>query len=454
MKSIVNSRSALAALLVASATLAHAGPLHRSETGNGGLVIVPFWTVDGGQDSLLTVRNDASLASAVRVRVLDDQGGLNRILSVYLNSGDQWTAAFTALDGAAELLSVDGSCVLLEDGAGVDAKPGDPLVLDLGGATAGSLEIIEMASAPPDSLAAPGGLWPDCATLAARFVDGGWANDPNAGLAAPAEGIAATISILTVEGGSMSTIEGAALLGFSDVPQHEAPGDFGLDLGSAVDQGSGNGTVRSRVCIGADCRIDQWNQPLEAMAAVLTIAGLSAEFSISPVSEGRVDLVLHRPLERYENEIIGTSAPVELRLRDRTGSVVLPQAADQTVSLERSLVMQVLGFDPSALILDPPAMIPSPVLSYPALPEFSIAALADNGLRGGVAELRFEDPQQSSVVLISQNGYTYVGEPVIAFGVQQFTNGTIDAGGNQPVLSNYRGTIEPRVVRRIEAPLF
>jgi hypothetical protein len=454
MKSIVNSRSALAALLLASASLVQAGPLHRSETSNGGLVIMPFWTVDGGQDSLLTVRNDGAGASTVRVRVLDDQGSLIRIISVYLSAGDQWTAAFTAPDGAAELVSVDGSCVLLEDGSGAEAKPGDPLLLNLGAATAGSLEIIEMASVPPDSIVAAGGVWTDCATLAGLFVDGGWANNPNAGLSAPAEGIAATLSILTVEGGSMSTIEGAALSGFSDVPQHEAPTEFDLDLSSAVDQGSGNAKVRSRVCIGADCRIDEWNQPLEAMAAVLTIAGLSAEFSISPVSQGRVDLVLHRPLERYENEIIGTSAPVEMRLRDRAGAVVLPQAADQSVSLERSLVMQVLGFDPTTLILDPPAPIPSPVLSYEALPEFSVQALAETGLRGGVAELRFEDPGQSSVVLISASGFTYVGEPVIAFGVQQFRNGTIDVGGNQPVLSNYRGTIEPRVSRRINAPLF
>ncbi len=165
-----------------------------------------------------------------------------------------------------------------------------------------------------------------------------------------------------------------------------------------------------------------------------------------------MDLVIHRPLERYESEQgLFIDGAVGMELLDRDGLSVVPE--EGALRLSESLVMQVLGFEPNALILDPPAMRPSPVLSFQALPEFSLNAAVDQGLEGGTAVIRFESPQQPSNGLAAPDGFRYAGEPVIAFGVQQFTNGNIDAGGSQPVLSNYRGTITPRSGRRLDAPL-
>lgn len=97
---------------------AQAGPLYRAGSGTGGAVIVPFWTVDGLQDSLLTISNDGDRPSAVRVRVLDEVGDLLLALGVYLDRDDQWTTAFTAFGAQADMLSADASCVVLEDGSG------------------------------------------------------------------------------------------------------------------------------------------------------------------------------------------------------------------------------------------------------------------------------------------------------------------------------------------------
>lgn len=441
--------AALAALITLPGL---AGPLYRADNGSGSAVIVPFWTVDGAQDSLLTVSNDGDRPSAVRVRVLDDGGNLLLALGVYLDKHDQWTAALTATDGQAGLLSADASCVLLENGFGVSGNETSASLLATLPATAGSIEILEMATAALETLTALTGQWPDCDTLASRFSEGTWSDDPNLGLTAPADGIAASLSILRVGEGTMSTLQGTALAGFSDIAQHTPPVKQGPDLSNATDTGSGNGTVRSRVCFDTECRTDSWGDPLEAIAAVLATVSLSAEFAVSPAVLGKVDLVIHRPLERYESQSgLFIDGPVGLFLRDRNGVSALPEEGG--LRLNEAMVLQIVGLEPNALFLDPPAFRPSPVLAFPILPEFSLNALVDDGLEGGTAEVRFETPMDPGTGLVAPDGYRYAGEPVIAFGIQQFTNGFIDVGGPQPVLSNYRGTITPRLERRLDPPL-
>jgi len=445
----------LTALLATFAIFAvHAGPLYRSDSGYGGAVIVPFWTTNGAQDSLLTISNDAERPTAVRINLLDDTGALMMALGIYLDRDDQWTAALTTIGEQAGLVSADASCVVLEDGTGQSGNGVDVSLLATLPATAGSMEILEMASAALETLPALSGQWPDCSALASRFDEGGlWADDPNSMLGAPADRISASLSILRVGEGTMSTIPGTALAGFSDVALHAPPSKHEPDLSNATDLGSGNGTVRSRVCFEIGCRVDPWTDPLEAVAAVLATISLRADFAVSPEVLGKTDLVIHRPLERYESEAgLFIDGPVSLELRDRNGVSLLPE--DGGLRLSENQVMQVLGFEPDALFLDPPAVQPSPVLAFPALPEFSLNAMIDEGLDGGTAEVRFETPIDPGTGLIAPDGFRYAGEPVIAFGVQQFTNGTIDVGGPQPVLSNYRGTIAPRIERRLDPPQF
>jgi hypothetical protein len=116
--------------------------------------------------------------------------------------------------------------------------------------------------------------------------------------------------------------------------------------------------------------------------------------------------------------------------------------------------MQVLGFESGALILDPPAPQPTPVLAFPTLPEFYLDALQTDEFLAGTAEIRFETPVDPGTGLIAPDGFRFAGEPVIAFGIQQYTNGFIDVGGPQTVLSNYRGTVMPRAERRLDPPMF
>jgi len=446
-------RLILAALAASLAASVQAGPLHRSDTGLGSAVIVPYWTVHAAQDSLLTVRNDADEASAVRLRVLDENGEVRLALGLYLNPRDHWIAAFTTVDGATELRSPDNSCVLFENGDSGFGGASDPLRIDLGNASVGSIEIVEMARGQVESQATPNGRWPTCPALAQRFVDGMWSQNANFGLAAPTDRIGATISILRVGGGTMSTIDGTALAGFSDQAQHAPASALGPDLSNAVDTGAGFGLVRSRACFDEGCRTDAWSEPLEAVAAALTVVAVHAEISVPLDANGVADIVIHRPLERYETAPgYFTETRAGLRVSDRDGIAVI--GSNGPARIDHGRILQVLGFDLEAVILDPPVEVPSPVFGHPALPEFSMANAVQAGLKGGIAEIRFESPVVPPVELTAADGYRYVGEAVIAFGVQQFTNGSIDVGGSQPVLSNYRGTITPRLERRLGPPLF
>jgi len=55
----------------------------------------------------------------------------------------------------------------------------------------------------------------------------------------------------------------------------------------------------------------------------------------------------------------------------------------------------------------------------------------------GSVELLFGDHDQP---LVAADGAQYLGEPVISFAIQQFTNGVLPGD----VLANYRGTELPR----------
>jgi hypothetical protein len=430
-----------------------AGPIYRSDSGTGSAVIVPFWTVNAQQDSYLHINNDGPRPSAVRVRILDQKGELLSSLGVYLDRDDQWTAAFTIENGQAELVTPDASCVILEDGSSTFGSSTAAIEIATLPATAGSIEIIEMATAALDTLASMSGMWPDCGALAERFSSGIWSDNPNSALMPPAEGISASISILRVGAGTMNTMQGTALAGFSDIAQHAPPGNHEPDLSNASDTGSGNGTVRSQVCFEAGCRIDPWDSPLEAIAAVLSTISLRMDFAADASIAAKFDLVIHRPLERYETESgLLIEGPVSLYLTDRNGVPMLPEEGGLRIS--EDLVMQVLGFESSPLLVDPPTPQPTPVLAFPTAPEFYLGALQTDDFLAGTAEIRFETPIDPGTGLVAPDGFRFAGEPVIAFGIQQYTNGFIDVGAPQTVLSNYRGTVMPRAERRLDPPMF
>jgi len=447
--------------------------VHRSEA--GGAVILPYWTAVGGgdtqmstNDTLLSVRNDSDRATVAKLHWLDEQGEVLQSFNLYLDAASVWVGALTEGYpdvGGARLLTFppfDGpepDCVLPAD---VLTGPPDSgyQQMPLAGVR-GSLEILEMATVEEPSELATDGRWADCETLAARFVDGeAWQEDPNTDLAAPSQRLSASVSIINVGLGGMNTIPATALAGFSDVAQHTVPDSSAPDLSHAFDSAAPSGGVRSMVCHATGCRADEWAEPIKAVAAALMATSLKVDYNIEAGLGAEFEWMIHRPLKRYENSegefAIGSAPLVVKRTRsghptvfDLTGTVHVPELPPVQYFPNGTIEFPVTGGEVHhVLTVDRTSgpvgtVFESPILGHPGEKSWSNMGFTDDGgswfsgNEAGSVSLLLGGHDEP---LVAADGLQYLGEPVISFAIQQFTNGVLPGG----VLANYRGTERPR----------
>jgi len=464
-----------ATILMALMLLFSAGlpaQVHRSEVGLGEALILPYWTTANGQNSLIKIGNSSERAVAVKLLWLNEHGEVSRSYNLYLDGEGMWSA------GTADSYDVSfigtwtepviihprhfNACLLPLE---LNADPDAGVTIFESGADHGSLEIIEMASVDVESPLAPEGKWIDCAALAERWNNGAWSMNPGADLLPPAGKLSASSNLISVSEGGMNTIEATALVGFSDVVQHTRPEVPTPDLSHAVDSEASGGGVRSAVCGGGHCWVDEWSLPVEAVAAALMTSAVVTDYSANPGLGADFDWLLHRPLDRYQALVDGfsVSSSPQARFYTRSGDRYVfcppqvgcvpgsPPSVDETpfgtyvFPLELDASLHVLSM--SREIYGGEAV--SPILGHPIEPDatpFPVGSeLGGDAFAEGLVRLSFDD---QAAPLTAPAGRVYSGEPVIAVGFQQFTNGALPGG----VLANYRGTEAPRYELTILEP--
>ncbi len=419
--------------------------VYRSDTGRGSALIVPYWTVAAGNDTLVGVGNAAWSATSLKIRVLDEEGALLEHFNLYLNPVTQWGAALTRGNGQTLLLPSEVGCLLPAPPASHNGRPAIPL-----DATRGTIEIIEMGRAGEESdLQDIHGRWLECEALAEAFENGPWADDPNAGLDPPAQRISAQATLINVQAGGMNTVPATAIGNFSDIVQHTEPASELPDLAHAFDSGADDGGVRSLVCVDGDCRIYEWEQPIEALAAVLMVLSLSAGYSVDPGLAAEFEWMLHGPLKRYGNDSMSQEMRITLVSNDGVLRP-LPISSFPDVPLGDPLlpgffVLQSLSFNAFLEGAAIDEMIESSILGHGARVFRSLAL----GI-GGEADVPFMSGSafisllQNQPELTAVDGTQFLGVPIISFAIQQFSNGTLIDDQGQNVLSNYRHTETPR----------
>ena len=105
--------TAIGAALLGAAGCADAVTVNPRGTGQ--VLLFPYYTVNGGNQTLLTVVNTTSDVKAVKVRFregLNSRDVLN--FNVYLAAYDAWVAAVASVPGqdAAQLVTNDVSCTV------------------------------------------------------------------------------------------------------------------------------------------------------------------------------------------------------------------------------------------------------------------------------------------------------------------------------------------------------
>ncbi len=487
-------RIAASVLLMIAALIPFAsadGAVAYRGAGHGGALVVPLWSIGVGTnfagrstDTLLTLTNHANAPSAVKLRIIDAQGGEAAAFNVYLDGRDSFAGALFAdpdAGGQGALVTRDGSCLIPEFAAGDD--PGARRLPLSGSALGGYIEIIDMGRADPAS-----GLtresensfsdvirWIDCQELDARF-ETEWQSNPAAGLLPPAGALSAEAQLIDVFAGANATFAAVALSGFSDIVQHTAPGATMPNLASAHTADTGAGTTVSRVCLPDACRDYEWDRPIDAVASVLTVRRLRGDINVKPGINADSEMVLISPLARYAaDNPPAVTGETELVVHARDGEPVWLSESDVSRPGSNRQTLTSTGDKPRASPAPPrptPILLSSTDIGEPiqtilfsaepvvvddsttsgllGLP-VSVAVTLDESFAVRAEVSLYQDRERR---LISRSGHEFVGLPVIGLVVRQFTNGTLldpDLAGER-VLANYRGPERMSSERTIRLP--
>jgi hypothetical protein len=239
--------------------------VYLSETGTGQVLIYPYYTVQNGYDTYLSVVNTTNSAKAVKVRFLEGKASIEVLdFNLYLSPYDVWVATVTTTaDGSGALLRTpDTSCTAPQITGDVAFRNGaysqaDSFENALTRTREGYVEMIEMGV--PDSVALVNPpnpsrvFWQTFAwsvthlTTTGKPADCQWVNDQwtanlNAGnvgnnlqVNAPIGGLIGTGTLINVPQGTDYSYDPTALDAFSTSRgNHTQPGNLLPSLASAA----------------------------------------------------------------------------------------------------------------------------------------------------------------------------------------------------------------------------
>lgn len=339
---------AVAAALFASLD---AAAVSVAANGRGQALVFPFYTVEAGQTTLLSLTNHTDRSKALIVNFRESLNG-RQVMSfnLYLGKRDVWTAGVFSLaqNGPANLTTADRSCTVpgivssvavslptlpngqryvpfrnfgfVGTGSGVGANAdGGPTQLTR--TRTGFVEIIEVATLVPDSPSDMSANLPNgtgCPNLEAAWAPVGyWSANAVTDLAAPTGGLSGSVQLVDIADGALAGTGATALAQFNNTIAHPRPGEgeaAGVPqpgtLGSARTDAT---TARSVVTTDSGVvKSSNWPvaQGYKAVSAALAKASAGQEFLVTAGIGGLSDWVLTFPTRRYHTDPALTAAAV------------------------------------------------------------------------------------------------------------------------------------------------
>ena len=471
---------AMAAACAVSAPTAKAVALNPH--GIGQVLIYPYYTVNAGFGTLLSVVNTTNEGKALKVHVREGYNGRSVLtFNLYLSPFDAWVAQIfdTSADGsgAAGMASNDNSCTVPAflktfsptPGGGPGVAPfstarfsgsnadGGPATPDR--TREGYVEIIEMGTvtnATHQTLNAithtSAGVPASCAQLITAWSGGGyWAADPGVDMSAPDGGLYGAEALINVANGLMYAVNAEAIDGFSSAVQHADPGNATPDLGSASKDV--NGIVSAFVPVGAGMVEADYTVPADAISALFMADNLYNEYVIDPGLNAASDWLVTFPTKRFyvDPALLPAGSPARQPFDvpftgDNGGSAcaaVEPLLANREESVRVAscglpecppIANVLLCYSTNALVLGQASGLGSHVVVEGSIDGTSVGFVA------GQLRLNLTHNNDGSVasnhVLTSANGVTFAGMPAVGFLAVDYVNGNVTPG----TLANYSGT--------------
>jgi hypothetical protein len=313
--------------------------MHVNPDGLGQVLVFPYYSVNGGNQTLVSIANRTTHGKAVKLRFLEAMNGREVFdLNIYLAPDDTWSAAvFASSDtGGAQLLSPDWSCTMpaLYVPTGVPPYSNERQIAsfansayvginDDGGpdlierSREGYFEVIEMGEVVDDVEHSLNDLSPygsignggvrlsgtpaNCARLQAAWSPGGyWNLDSSTDLRPPGGGLSGYAAIVDALEGTMLAFEPVAIDQFSAIVQHTAPGSPEPNLATAIsDPVSGDVDVRFLVYGSVTHETIPASRRVDAVSLLLMQTHLYNEFSSTASIGGASEWLVSFPTRKF-----------------------------------------------------------------------------------------------------------------------------------------------------------
>lgn len=338
MKRNTLTTAVLAGLTGVAGMAGVANAVNVNPDGLGQVLLYPYYTARGGNDTLISIVNTTERGKAVKIRFMEALNSREVLdFNIYMSPYDVWTAGITATaDGGGKMVTGDSTCTAPNiydpaEGFGEQAflnfeYAGDGGPQGIERTASGYIEVIEMNTMLPQSAASPDPSSPGHVAWASKHVNGSprdcavlesyWA--PGAAFAPWLEissefgfddelgasgGLFGAGSVINVAEGTMFSYNATAIDGFWEAGDHQHTNPASLE----PDLGSGTNNVSNLFINGAVASHD-WTSGTtftSALNATLTYNMLMNEYAISDSLAGHSEWVLTFPTKRWHTDAEG-----------------------------------------------------------------------------------------------------------------------------------------------------
>ena len=293
---------------------AHA--VNISPGGYGEAVILPYYTVNNGLNTLLTINNSTDQVKAVKIHFREGKEG-KAVLSfnAYLAPQDIWVAGLisktSTLPGhageeSAAIVRVDQSCVPFLPTLyeflpyEIEAESEDT---NLKRSREGYIEILEMGELDPSSGLGQAATFVynsevprACADIEAAFAGGIW-NETDGDLTEQmlpvTGGLSASVGIIDVAEGTLYSYDGVAFENFYPAGSifHTSTGDTRVPSLEQAD-------TTSVIFNNGETVTTEWEQGYQAISALLMKKQVESFYTVDSLLDAKTEMVLSYPTKR------------------------------------------------------------------------------------------------------------------------------------------------------------
>ncbi len=461
--------------------------VNLNSDGVGQVLIYPYYTVNNGINTLISVVNTTDEVKAVKVRFLEGKNSRECLdFNLYLSPYDVWTAGLVAQNStdpgavaagfgnqnSVKIVTSDTSCTVPAIN-GQEFLPyafsgdfDDNLIQDMDRCTEGHFEMIEMGTvlgvdadnATHDATGVP----VDCGAINANWTPatGQWSVDSTVNMDAPdgSGGLFGSTTLVDVPNGVAMTYNADAIQAFTTSLTHSDPGSLLPNVGSGSEDTSNifyNGIVVSSQWTGAN---------IQAVSALYMHNNVYGEYVLTDAIGANTEWVVTFPTKfAYVDPAnspfaVTPYAPFTVGLAEDIGACE-PYAVTGLFDREE----QVPTVDPATIVPSPvpPGIAPNiPVFCWETnVLEFNEIGdvLGNSAILGSKNTTHLTSEFAEGWVSISFNGAlqntnenvagtVYQGLPVTGFAAQKYVNGALPGG----TLANYAGLFSHRYSKDIQ----